>query len=314
MAPKSLVLGGAGFIGSHLVEALLKEGHKVTVFDKIGIKTDNLEKVLDEIELIEGDFLDEHFLEELPKGMDYVFHLVSTTLPATSNLNPVYDVQSNLAPSVKLIEQCVAHKIKKFFFISSGGTIYGIPEKTPIPETHPKNPINSYAITKLGVEKFLHLYHHLHGLDYVVLRLSNPYGPRQPFDKGQGVIAVFIHNILSGKPLEVWGDGAQLRDYLYIEDAINAFIAVLKKETPSKIYNFGSGEPTSVNDIIRILREVSGRDIKVVYKPSRSADVPENYLDISRAKTQLGWKPNIGLMTGIKFAWNWYYDKGYVHD
>jgi UDP-glucose 4-epimerase len=306
MAPKSLVLGGAGFIGSHLVEALLKEGHKVTVFDKIGIKTDNLENVLKDIELIEGDFLDEHFLEELPKGMDYVFHLVSTTLPATSNLNPVYDVQSNLAPSVKLIEQCVSQKIKKFFFISSGGTIYGIPEKTPIPETHPKNPINSYAITKLGVEKFLHLYHHLHGLDYVVLRLSNPYGPRQPFDKGQGVIAVFIHNILSGKPLEVWGDGAQLRDYLYIEDAIDAFIAVLKKETPSKIYNFGSGEPTSVNDIIKILREVSGRDFKVVYRPSRSADVPKNFLDISRAKNQLGWKPAIELKDGIQKTWEWF--------
>ena len=245
MAPKSLVLGGAGFIGSHLAEALLKEGHKVTIFDKIGIKTDNIKSIIDDVELIEGDFLDEHFLEELPKGMDYVFHLVSTTLPATSNLNPVYDVQSNLAPSVKLIEQCVAHKIKKFFFISSGGTIYGIPEKTPIPENHPKNPINSYAITKLGVEKFLHLYHHLHGLDYTVLRLSNPYGPRQPFDKGQGVIAVFIHSILSGRPLEVWGDGSQLRDYLYIDDAVKAFITVLKKETPHRIYNFGSGEPTA---------------------------------------------------------------------
>jgi len=306
MVSKSLVLGGAGFIGSHLVETLLMEGHKVTVFDKIGIKTDNLEKVLKDIELIEGDFLDEHFLEELPKGMDYVFHLISTTLPATSNLNPVYDVQSNLAPSVKLIEQCVVHKIKKFFFISSGGTIYGIPENTPIPETHPKNPINSYAITKLGVEKFLHLYHHLHGLDYVVLRFSNPYGPRQPFDKGQGVIAVFIHNILAGKPLEVWGDGAQLRDYLYIEDAIDAFITVLKKETPSKIYNFGSGESTSVNDIIRILREVSGRDFKVVYKPSRSADVPRNILDISRAKNQLGWKPKTSLENGISCTWKWY--------
>ena len=306
MAPKSLVLGGAGFIGSHLAEALLEEGHEVTVFDKIGIKTDNIQKIINDVELIEGDFLDEHFLEELPRGMDYVFHLVSTTLPATSNLNPVYDVQSNLAPSVKLIEQCAFHKIKKFFFISSGGTIYGIPEKTPIPETHPKNPINSYAITKLGVEKFLHLYHHLHGLEYVVLRLSNPYGPRQPFDKGQGVIAVFMHNILSGKALEVWGDGKQERDYLYIDDAIQAFITVLKKDTPSRIYNFGSGKPTSVNDIISILKEVSGKDFGVVYKQARSADVPKNFLDISRAEKELGWKPTVNLNDGIQKTWEWF--------
>lgn len=306
MTPKSLVLGGAGFIGSHLAEALLEEGHEVTVFDKIGIKTDNIQKIINDVELIEGDFLDEHFLEELPRGMDYVFHLVSTTLPATSNLNPVYDVQSNLAPSVKLIEQCAFHKIKKFFFISSGGTIYGIPEKTPIPETHPKNPINSYAITKLGVEKFLHLYHHLHGLEYVVLRLSNPYGPRQPFDKGQGVIAVFMHNILSGKALEVWGDGKQERDYLYIDDAIKAFITVLKKDTPSRIYNFGSGKPTSLNDIISILKEVSGKDFDVVHKQARSADVPKNFLDISRAEKELGWKPTVNLNDGIQKTWEWF--------
>lgn len=306
MTPKSLVLGGAGFIGSHLAEALLEEGHEVTVFDKIGIKTDNIQKIINDVELIEGDFLDEHFLEELPRGMDYVFHLVSTTLPATSNLNPVYDVQSNLAPSVKLIEQCTFHKIKKFFFISSGGTIYGIPEKTPIPETHPKNPINSYAITKLGVEKFLHLYHHLHGLEYVVLRLSNPYGPRQPFDKGQGVIAVFMHNILSGKALEVWGDGKQERDYLYIDDAIKAFITVLKKDTPSRIYNFGSGKPTSVNDIISILKDVSRKDFDVVHKQARSADVPKNFLDISRAEKELGWKPTVNLNDGIHKTWEWF--------
>jgi UDP-glucose 4-epimerase len=222
MITKSLVLGGAGFIGSHLVESLLKKGHHVTVFDKIGIKTDNLKNVISDIELIEGDFLDEHYLEILPKNMDYIFHLISTTIPATSNLNPVYDVQSNLAPSVKLIEESVKNKIKKFIFISSGGTIYGIPEKTPIPESHEKKPINSYAITKLGVEKFLHLYSHLSGLDYTVLRMSNPYGPRQPYDKGQGVIAVFIHKILSGEPLEIWGDGSQIRDYMYISDAIQA--------------------------------------------------------------------------------------------
>ena len=266
MRPKSLVMGGAGFIGSHLVEALLKEGHEVTVFDKIGIKTNNLANLLPEIELIEGDFLDEHFLETLPEGMDYVFHLVSTTLPTTSNLNPSYDVVSNLAPSVKLIEHSVKAKIKKFFFISSGGTVYGIPEQIPIPETHPTDPITPYAITKLSVEKFLHYYNRMHGLDYVVLRMANPYGPRQPFDKPQGVIAVFIHKILSGQPLEIWGDGKQLRDYLYMDDAVSAFMTVLKKKTPSTLYNFGSSIGISVNDIIRHLKGVSDIDFELSIK------------------------------------------------
>jgi UDP-glucose 4-epimerase len=306
MITKSLVLGGAGFIGSHLVESLLKKGHHVTVFDKIGIKTDNLKNVISDIELIEGDFLDEHYLEILPKNMDYIFHLISTTIPATSNLNPVYDVQSNLAPSVKLIEESVKNKIKKFIFISSGGTIYGIPEKTPIPESHEKKPINSYAITKLGVEKFLHLYSHLSGLDYTVLRMSNPYGPRQPYDKGQGVIAVFIHKILSGEPLEIWGDGSQIRDYMYISDAIQAFITALEKDTPSKIYNFGSGKPTSLKEIIQILRDVTDVDFDIKYKESRSTDVPTNVLDISLAQKELGWYPTIDLREGIEKTWIWF--------
>lgn len=302
-------MGGAGFIGSHLTEALLREGHEVTVFDKIGIKRDNIAHILPDIKFIEGDFLDEHFTGTLPDGMDYVFHLVSTTLPATSNKNPVYDVTSNLAPSVHLIQACAEKKIKKFFFISSGGTVYGVPKDDLISEKHPTEPINSYAITKLSIEKFLGLYKYLHGLDYTVLRVANPYGPRQPYDKPQGVIAVFMSRILNDKPLEIWGDGNQLRDYLYIEDTIEAFLTVLKKETPSDVYNFGSSIGISVNDIINQLKDITGRDFEVIYNDTGNVGVPKNVLDSSRAKEELGWAPKTELKDGLKKTWEWFSDK-----
>ncbi len=306
MPEKSLVMGGAGFIGSHLVEALLREGHEVTVFDKTGIDQSNLEGVAGDITVIEGDFLDGNILKELPQGMDNVFHLISTTLPATSNKSPVYDVASNLEPSVKLIESCVKAKIKKFYFISSGGTVYGVPEQIPIPESHPTNPINSYAITKLSVEKYLHLYHHLHGLDYVILRVANPFGPRQPYDKPQGIIAVWMYKILQGLPVEVWGDGKQLRDYIYIDDTVSAFMSLVKAEKSSRIYNFGSGEGTSVLDIIDSLKDVVDGDFEVQFKDAVPSDVPANVLDISLAQSELGWKPKTDFREGMKQTWDWF--------
>ena len=180
MKEKCIIYGGAGFIGSHTTETLLDNNFEVTVFDKINASKKNLTNVLNKIRFIEGDFNNSIDIKESLKNQDYVIHLVSSTLPADSNLNPQYDVETNLISSLNLFEECVNQKIKKVIFVSSGGTIYGNPIKLPINEEHPTNPTSSYGIIKLTIEKYLLLYKSLKGLDYKILRLSNPFGERQP--------------------------------------------------------------------------------------------------------------------------------------
>ncbi|NOS86297.1 MAG: NAD-dependent epimerase/dehydratase family protein, partial [Ignavibacteria bacterium] len=179
MKESCIIFGGAGFIGSHIAEDLLKNGIKVTVFDKLNASKKNVAHILNEIEFIEGDFNNEVDISKALKGKHYVVHLVSSTVPATSNLNTFYDVESNLISSLHLFEKCVEYKVKRIVFISSGGTVYGNPEKLPISEKHSTEPTSSYGIIKLTIEKYLYLYKVLKGLDYKILRFANPYVERQ---------------------------------------------------------------------------------------------------------------------------------------
>ncbi|MBS1997098.1 MAG: NAD-dependent epimerase/dehydratase family protein, partial [Cyanobacteria bacterium SZAS LIN-2] len=170
---KALVIGGNGFIGSNLVDLLLKNNHQVRIFDRY---PNRFRAPLQGVEYVVGEFSNHGEIAEAVAGMDWVFHLACTTLPQTSNDDPVYDIHSNIGGTVQLLQECVKNKIKKVVFISSGGTIYGVPQTAPITEDHPTEPICSYGITKLAIEKYLHLFHWLHGLEYVCARLSNPYG------------------------------------------------------------------------------------------------------------------------------------------
>jgi len=300
-----LVLGGAGFIGSHLVDALLAHGHYVRVFDKKDVSKNNLMQSLNKIEFLEGDFINERDLSGAIKGIDTVFHLVSTTLPETSNQNPCYDIRTNVVSTISLLEKCVKHGIKKFFFLSSGGTVYGIPHFLPISELHPTNPICSYGISKLTIEKYLALFSHLYKLDYVILRPSNIYGERQRTNSIQGVIPVFLAKALLKEPIIVWGDGSVSRDFCHVDDLIEAFILLLHAGIKNKIYNIGSGRPGSLSEIIKLIGTISGKDLRIEYKPNRALDVPINYLDLQLAYSELGWKPRIQLEEGIERTWNW---------
>ena len=217
-----LVLGGAGFIGSHLAEALVREGHRVRVFDRPHV--DRLPLFARGFEVFTGDFLNPQALAPALEGAGIVFHLVSTTLPKNSNDNPAYDVESNVLGTLRLLELCRASGVRKLVYVSSGGTVYGPPRSVPVREDHPTEPISSYGVHKLMVEKYLHLEHHLHGLDYCVLRPPNLYGPRQRLDTAQGAVAVFLDRALRGEPIEIWGDGSVVRDYVYIADAIDALL------------------------------------------------------------------------------------------
>jgi UDP-glucose 4-epimerase len=295
-----LVLGGNGFIGSHLVDRLLAEGHRVRVFDKY---EEHFRKQLTEVAYCVGDFGNRGMLSEALEGIDMVFHLISTTLPKTSNDDPAFDVQSNVIETIFLLEQCVARKIRKVIYISSGGAIYGKPSVLPIPENCPTEPECSYGITKLTVEKYLALFNHLHGLDYVVLRPSNPYGSRQKPDGIQGAVSVFLGRVAQGKTIEIWGDGRVVRDYIFVDDLIDGIYRAAVMQSHSRIFNLGSGMGHSLNEIVEVIRKVTGRQIDVAYKAKRSFDVPTIYLDIFRAKQELSWMPSVSLEAGMEATW-----------
>jgi len=298
---KVLVLGGNGFIGSHLVDKLIKEGHFVRVFDK---NEEHYRRSLANVDYHLGEFGNRGLLSEALNGIDVVVHLISTTLPKTSNDDPVFDVQSNLIESLFLLEQCVANKIKKIIFASSGGTIYGIPESVPVIEENPTNPICSYGICKLTIEKYLSLFKQLHKLDFVIIRPSNPYGGRQnPFGI-QGVIPIFLGKIIRNEPIQIWGNGDIIRDYIFVKDLVNAFYNAIIYKTTSQIFNIGSGEGHSLNDLLSIMKNVTGRDLSVTYTNSRIYDVPKIYLDITRATNELKWEPLTSLEQGIKHTWD----------
>ncbi len=295
-----LILGGNGFIGSHLVDRLLAEGHQVRVFDKY---EEHFRKPVTGVDYCIGDFGNRGMLSEALAGIDVVFHLISTTLPKTSNDDPVFDVQSNVIEAICLMEQCVANKIRKVVFISSGGAIYGNPKTLPISENSSTEPECSYGITKLTIEKYLALFNHLHGLDYVVLRPSNPYGNRQNPEGIQGAVSVFLGRAAQGKSIEIWGDGRIVRDYIFIDDLVDGIYKAASLDPFSRVFNLGSGVGHSLNDIVEVIRKVTGRDIRVSYKAKRSFDVPSIYLDICRAKQELSWMPSVSLETGIEKTW-----------
>ncbi len=301
---KVLLLGGAGFIGSHLSDALVTAGHEVTVVHQPRTSLENLSKVLKSIKLIEGDFCNPDLVSKAVHGMDIIVHLIGPTLPRNSFINPTNDIKNNIFPSLSLFEFCARAVVKKIIFISSGGTIYGLPQHVPINEDHPLNPITPYGISKLTIEKYLGLYYHHYGLDYTVLRLANPFGERQSPDRGQGVIATWIQNVLQNKPIEIWGDGSIIRDYIYVQDVVKAIELSMFKHIDTKVFNVGSGIGTSLLELHRLLEAQVGRSIPIDFKNSKSADVPINFLDNSRISHLMGWFPEVIIEEGIKKTWD----------
>lgn len=302
---KCLIYGGGGFIGSHLAESLLDNGYEVTVFDKLNFSRKNISGFIDRIHIIEGDFNNEIDIKSSLKNIAFVFHLVSSTLPASSNENPVYDAETNLISSLKLIRQSIDAGIQKVIFLSSGGTVYGIPESTPINENHSTNPICSYGIIKKTIEEYLYMYEKISGLDYSVFRLSNPYGERQNPYAAQGVIPVFVNNTIKGENINIWGNGEVIRDYIYIKDAVKVLAESLKIKSDKKIFNLSSGTGYSLNQIIELIKEVSGMKVKVDFQKGRNIDVPVNILDNSLAMRTFCWKPETDIKTGIELTYKY---------
>ncbi|MDR3482671.1 MAG: NAD-dependent epimerase/dehydratase family protein [Burkholderiaceae bacterium] len=303
-----LVTGGAGFIGAHLVDRLVKSGHTVRVLDRVPVDIRPAWLKSAQIDYMLGDFSDHSLIDAALKDIDVVYHLVSTTIPASSNIDPIFDVQSNLVGTLSLLQIALKSGVKKVIFVSSGGTVYGKPKSLPIRETDPTDPICSYGITKLAIEKYLAMFKELHGLDFVVFRLANPFGERQR-PGAQGAIAAFMHKVAEGKPIEIWGDGSVVRDYIYINDVIDAMVAGIDYNGAAHIFNLGSGQGRSLNEIIDTLRAVSGKPIECIYQSARALDVPKSVLDISLVKQEFNWQPSSDFAADLRRTWEWFSSK-----
>ncbi len=300
-----IVYGGGGFIGSHLCEELLENNYEVTVFDKINFSKKNISHFIDKVKIIEGDFNNEIDIRNSLDGCDYVFHLVSSTLPANSNENPIYDVETNLVSSLRLFKECVDRNIRKVVFLSSGGTVYGIPESIPVKEDHHSNPICSYGIIKKTIEEYLFMFEKIYGLDYVIFRLSNPYGERQNPNASQGAIPVFINKAINNEKIIIWGDGKVIRDYIYIKDAVKVIAESIEKKTGPRIFNLSSGKGYSLNDILDMINEISGSKTSVEYVEGRNSDVPVNILDNQLVRNVFGYEPQTEIMQGMKLVYKY---------
>ena len=305
---KCLVLGGGGFMGSHLSGALLAAGHAVRVLERPNLRPVAVLPPRQELEWMEGDFLNTDDVNRAVAGCEVIFHLISTTLPKSSNDNPAYDVESNLVGTLQMLEAARRAGARKVVFASSGGTVYGIPRELPIRETHPTDPVCSYGICKIAIEKYLHLYFALHGLDYCGLRIGNPYGEGQRPTAAQGAIAVFMHKALNNEPIEIWGDGTVTRDYVYVGDVVQAFMRSLSWAGEARVFNIGSGEGHSLIELIGAIESMLGRPVARRHLPARTFDVPRNVLDISMARDVLGWRPVTPLAEGLRRTHRWLQD------
>lgn len=298
---KALILGGNGFIGSYLVDSLADAGWRIRVLDQA---MERFRKPRPDVDYIIGNYGEPGLIDQALEGVETVFHCVSTTLPNSSNKDPIFDVNSNLVATITLLEHCVKQGIRKVVFLSSGGSIYGLPRSLPITEEHPTEPMCSYGICKLAIEKYLYLFQELHGIDYQILRPANPYGPRQNPNGTQGAIAVFLGLALRNQPIEIWGDGQIVRDYFHVKDLAAGIHLAATAGCPSSVFNLGSGRGYSLTQIVAAIQDVTGRRLVVNYAPQRVFDPPSVVLDIRRAENLLGWAPRIPLEEGIGEMWD----------
>jgi UDP-glucose 4-epimerase len=299
-----LLIGGFGFIGSNILDRFLAGGkHDLIVFEFTNVRPKHPEHP-HRCKVYYGDFNNIDDLETVfrENRIDVVVHLISTTVPASSNANIPFDIQSNLLDSVRLLDLMLKYGSSRIVYLSSGGTVYGEPKSIPIKEEDHTDPICSYGITKLAIEKYLHLYSHLHGLSYLVLRPSNPYGPYHTSTK-QGLVNVALRKALAGEPITIWGDGHVVRDYMYVADLAEAAYQLIERGNWGTIVNIGHGEGHSVRQVLAAIgAECPG--MQVTYQASRNFDIENLVLDTSRMRSLCDLRLT-GLAEGLRRTADW---------
>jgi UDP-glucose 4-epimerase len=293
-----VVTGGAGFIGSHVVDALVEKGHKVTVIDNLSSgKKENVNPDAQFYHLAIGDPKVEKIFQD--NSFDMMFHLAAQIDVRKSVSDPVFDAGINILDSIKLLEYCVKYKVSKVIYSSTGGAIYGEPEYIPADEKHPVRPMAPYGISKYALEKYIEYFSDLYGLDYTILRYANVYGPRQDPHGEAGVVAIFSGLLLDGKQCKIFGTGEQTRDYAYVGDIVRANLLSIDKAS-GEILNLGTGVETSVNELHDKMCEILQIKREPVYEPSRPGEVDRISLDVKLAEKILDWTPKVNFYDGLK--------------
>ena len=297
-----ILLGAAGFIGTNLTLALAKQPeNQITVVSRRRASFADVDTMaLPNVRFVECDLVEEPDFTHLLVGQDVVFHLLSTTVPTTSNLQISQELTANVVHSAKLFEACAACGVKKFVFFSSGGTVYGKAASCPLCEDTPTDPITSYGIQKLTIEKLLFLYHHMYGFDYRIIRLANPYGPYQRPNGVLGAVTTFTYKALKHEPITVYGDGSVVRDFIYIDDAVRGILNIVSGNAPDRVFNLGSGHGTSIREVLDTIRRELEIEPEIIWQDARTVDVPVNYLDITRYEHTYGTLNPIPLEQGIR--------------
>lgn len=304
---KILITGGAGFIGSHLVDSLVKQKNKIIIIDDLSTgKRENLNPgaVFYNIDICDPK-IKEIFEKEKP---EIVFHLAAQISVRKSVDIPLDDARINILGSINVFENAKKYKTRKIIFTSTGGVMYGNADVIPTPESHPARPLCPYGICKLSVEHYLDYYQKVFGLSYAVLRLGNVYGPRQDKNGEAGVVAIFCGKMLAKKNCTIYGDGKQTRDYVYVQDIITALESVAEIGR-SGVYNIGTGTETDVNTIHSRLARLTDCDIKPIYGPAKSGDHRRGSLDATKARRELKWKLEYDMERGLLKTIEWFKNK-----
>jgi len=304
---KTLITGGAGFIGSNLADELIKQGHRVVVLDNLS--TGNKKNINPKAKFYKADICSKSvykiFKKEKP---EIVFHFAAQIDVRKSAKNPIKDAEINILGSLNIFENCRKNNIKKIIFASTGGAIYGEAEAIPTPEKYKEFPLSPYGIGKLTTEKYLNYYHKVFGLPLVALRFANVYGPRQNSKGEAGVVAIFCDKMMSNEQVVINGDGNQTRDFVFIDDVAKAAILAMESDK-SGVFNIGTGKETNIKNIFRKIKELLKSDCQEIYDTKKAGEQQRSCLDYSKASKELNWQPKFDLNEGLEKTINWFKQK-----
>lgn len=299
---KILLLGGSGFLGINLAIKLLQnKNDSITIVDANVEHSRNVLEISNNknLKFVKSNISKNTNFDDLVEGQDVIYHMLSSTVPTTSNEHIIEELEANVILTAKLLDSCVRKNVGKVVFISSGGTVYGRSTKFPFEESMETNPISSYGVQKVMIEKLFYLYYEMYKLDYRIIRLANPYGPYQRPNGILGVVSTFVYKALVDDEITVYGDGSVIRDFIFIDDAISSIIKITFNNTHFKLYNLGSGYGTSISQVIETIEKCLKKKLKINYISSRNVDVPVNFLNMSRYENEFGENNNTSLEQGV---------------
>lgn len=301
----ALVLGGNGFIGWNACLKLLDAGWKVTAFDKSWDLRRSVSLADEEsLKVVEGSVFDKAALRSAMDAANVVFHFISFTVPITMPRHMQTEIQTTLPALENVLATMAELEIPKIVFPSSGGTIYGQVGQRAARETDELKPLSSYGMGKWLAEQMIRFYHRVHDIEYSILRIANAYGAERLERISQGLIDVFLEKHLAGEELVLWGDENQVRDYIFIDDVMDAMLGLMDQDEPiSTIVNVGSGSGASIGEVLSIMKKVVGHSMQWKVKGEQYAGIPYNVLDISMLHDMIGWKPRYSLEAGIEETW-----------